>query len=300
MRQIATLLLLLIACAASAGADEPTGSKPLHLSPSASQRAAGKVSIYTPGADATVPELLPVPNTSLAETKCKGKDKVEGSPALSLIVGPDGLPHNIHFLRPTSNDLDLLALRILSADRFKPGTHAGSPAAVAVSMEIHLESCAIFTTHENGDKTAALDLIAQPAQVLADPEDAPAQAVLVTGPVYSELDSQANLGTASAPGTKGTVVNLAPDMTPPKIINNHVEAHYSAEGRKAKINGTVLLGLVVDAQGMPQHITVLKKLGHGLDEQAISAVHLYRLLPAIQDGKPVPVPIAIEVRFRLY
>jgi outer membrane biosynthesis protein TonB len=39
----------------------------------------------------------------------------------------------------------------------------------------------------------------------------------------------------------------------------------------------------------------------GLDEKALEAVMKYKFKPAMNDGKtPVPVPINVEVNFRLY
>jgi len=37
-----------------------------------------------------------------------------------------------------------------------------------------------------------------------------------------------------------------------------------------------------------------------LDEKAMEAVRRYRFKPAMNDGKPVPVMITVEVNFRLY
>jgi TonB family protein len=38
----------------------------------------------------------------------------------------------------------------------------------------------------------------------------------------------------------------------------------------------------------------------GLDEKAIEAVKNWRFEPAMKDGHPVPVQIAVEVDFHLY
>jgi TonB family protein len=74
---------------------------------------------------------------------------------------------------------------------------------------------------------------------------------------------------------------------------------YTQEARQARIQGVVLVGLIVDATGAPREIRVIRPLGHGLDEQAVIAVSQYRFTPAQYHGKPVPVEINIEVNFRL-
>jgi protein TonB len=47
---------------------------------------------------------------------------------------------------------------------------------------------------------------------------------------------------------------------------------YSDAARKAKYEGIVLLSLVVDEDGNPQNVRVIRPLGMGLDEKAIEAV----------------------------
>jgi len=79
------------------------------------------------------------------------------------------------------------------------------------------------------------------------------------------------------------------------------EAEFSDEARRAKYQGVVLVGLIVDKQGNPQNVHVVRSLGMGLDEKAIEAVKKYKFKPAMRDGKvPVAVPLNIEVNFRLY
>jgi TonB family protein len=79
------------------------------------------------------------------------------------------------------------------------------------------------------------------------------------------------------------------------------EAEFSDEARRAKYQGVCLVALIVDAQGNPQGVHVIRSLGMGLDEKAMEAVRKYKFKPAMKDGKtPVPVPIQIEVNFRLY
>ena len=78
------------------------------------------------------------------------------------------------------------------------------------------------------------------------------------------------------------------------------DPEYSEEARKAKYQGTVVLGLVVGPDGRPRDMKVLRSLGLGLDEKAIEAVKNWRFDPAVKDNKPVAVYISVEVDFRLY
>ena len=58
--------------------------------------------------------------------------------------------------------------------------------------------------------------------------------------------------------------------------------------------------LVVGTDGRPSNIRVLSSLGMGLDEKAIEAVRTWKFEPAMKDGHPVRVEIAVEVDFHLY
>jgi TonB family protein len=79
------------------------------------------------------------------------------------------------------------------------------------------------------------------------------------------------------------------------------EAEFSDEARRAKYQGVCIVTVIVDAQGNPQNPRVVRALGMGLDEKALEAVRKYKFKPAMKDGRtPVPVPVNIEVNFRLY
>ncbi|HKN20309.1 MAG TPA: energy transducer TonB [Terracidiphilus sp.] len=79
------------------------------------------------------------------------------------------------------------------------------------------------------------------------------------------------------------------------------EAEFSDEARRAKYQGVCIIALIVDAQGNPQNVHVIRTLGMGLDEKAMEAVRKYKFKPALKDGKtPVPTMITVEVDFHLY
>jgi TonB family protein len=79
------------------------------------------------------------------------------------------------------------------------------------------------------------------------------------------------------------------------------QARYSAEGVKAKAQGTVTLQVVIGAEGLADRISVARPLPCGLDQQAIDAVKSWRLKPATNsEGKPVAVVQTVEVTFHMY
>ena len=75
---------------------------------------------------------------------------------------------------------------------------------------------------------------------------------------------------------------------------------FTEEARKARLQGSVILELVILPDGTPSEVRVLHGLGLGLDENALRTVRTWRFKPVIgPGGKPVPVEFSVEVVFRL-
>ena len=106
-------------------------------------------------------------------------------------------------------------------------------------------------------------------------------------------------GPGEGGGVGGGVFHVGGGVSPPRQIYAP-EPEFSEEARKAKYQGVCTLGLIVGTDGRPSNIHVLSALGMGLDEKAIEAVKNWRFEPAMKDGHPVRVEIAVEVDFHLY
>ena len=89
-----------------------------------------------------------------------------------------------------------------------------------------------------------------------------------------------------------------PANTPPKLIRK-VEPEYSEQARKKRIEGTVVLKVVVAADGHAREIQIMKSLDPELDEKAVAAVKEYLFQPGTRNGEPVAVYATVEVPFRL-
>jgi TonB family protein len=87
-------------------------------------------------------------------------------------------------------------------------------------------------------------------------------------------------------------------VTMPHIIHQ-TNPEYNDKARRAKIQGTVLLSLIVDLSGNPTMIKVCEGLGSGLDEKAVEAVQQWKFEPGTLHGKPVSGAVNVEVDFRL-
>src|SRR5450432_3872158 len=106
-------------------------------------------------------------------------------------------------------------------------------------------------------------------------------------------------GPGEGGGTGGGIFHVGGGVSPPRQIYAP-EPEFSEEARKAKYQGVCTLGLIVGTDGRPSNIRVLSSLGMGLDEKAIEAVKNWKFEPAMKDGHPVRVEIAVEVDFHLY
>jgi protein TonB len=107
------------------------------------------------------------------------------------------------------------------------------------------------------------------------------------------------LGYGTGGGYGGGVKKIGGGVSSPVVIYQ-VDPEFSEEARKAKFMGVVLVNLVVDAQGRPQNVHILRGVGMGLDDKALAAVRQYRFKPAMEDGKPVAVELNVEVNFQIF
>jgi protein TonB len=107
------------------------------------------------------------------------------------------------------------------------------------------------------------------------------------------------LGAGSGGNYGGGVKQIGGGVSAPKLIYS-VEPEFSEEARKAKTAGNVLVELVVDPQGRPQNVRVVRGVGMGLDEKAIEAVKQYKFQPAMEAGKPVAVRLDVDVEFQIF
>ena len=97
----------------------------------------------------------------------------------------------------------------------------------------------------------------------------------------------------------GGVYKIGGGISAPKPIATP-DPEYTDEARRAKVQGTCILWLILGADGRPRDIKVTRGLGYGLDTKALETVKQWRFEPAQKDGTPVNVQVSVEVVFRLY
>lgn len=99
-------------------------------------------------------------------------------------------------------------------------------------------------------------------------------------------------------GTGNDIPFATRDMRP--TITYKERAKYTEEARQNRIEGTVLLSLVLGADGRVYDIRVVRHLPAGLTEEAILAAQKIRFNPAVRDGRAVSVRMQLEYNFTLY
>lgn len=245
-----------------------------------------RVSVLRESDGATAPVLIPVTQPFQSPEKCKSK--VTGTIRLSTIIDSHGVPRNIRFIDAAANDLDKLALLILDTERFKPGRHGDIPVAVARQVKFEMKGCFEDIDNGTGKKQRVLRLSSAPTQEASSWNEAPKQVAF--GPTVQE-NQRVPTGTWNP-------AKILPPATEPKLIR-FADAEFSDAARQAHISGSCTLTLVVDSNGMPVDLRVVRGLGWGLDEEAIKAVARYRFQPAELDGMPIPASISVVVNFKI-
>jgi protein TonB len=94
------------------------------------------------------------------------------------------------------------------------------------------------------------------------------------------------------------VYKMGNGVTPPRVLQK-VEAQYPDEARDAKIEGSVLLSVVIRPDGLAHDINVITAPDSGLAAKAVEAVGQWKFQPGTKDGEPVAIKATIEVNFKL-
>ena len=88
------------------------------------------------------------------------------------------------------------------------------------------------------------------------------------------------------------------DVSAPSVLSKR-EPDYTEAARLSHYSGAGLFSVIIDAQGVPTNIRLVRGLGYGLDEKGAQAINVWRFRPATKNGTPVAVRANIEVNFRL-
>lgn len=107
------------------------------------------------------------------------------------------------------------------------------------------------------------------------------------------------LGEGSGGGTGGGPYRPGGAVSNPQLLSQ-VAPTYTADALAHRIQGSVLLELVVTSTGMPSRIRVVRSLDAGLDARAIDAVAQWRFAPGRLAGTPVDVLVNVIIDFTIH
>jgi TonB family protein len=97
---------------------------------------------------------------------------------------------------------------------------------------------------------------------------------------------------------KAAQADSGPATTQVEIISKPSPV-YTQEARQLRLEGEVLLEVLFGANGQLRVNRVVRGLGHGLDEAAMSAANHMRFKPALRNGTPVDSTAIVHVVFQL-
>ena len=102
------------------------------------------------------------------------------------------------------------------------------------------------------------------------------------------------------PGIDGGPHRPGNGVLPPRV-RLEVKPHYTSDAMRAKIQGLVVVSVVVLPDGSVTDARVVRSLDRtfGLDTKAVEAARQSRFFPGTRQGQPVPVLVNIELEFNL-
>jgi TonB family protein len=123
-------------------------------------------------------------------------------------------------------------------------------------------------------------------------------------PDDTDLARGCGLGASLTIGKDITVPNVSglvgtDGLTRP-VPESHPAPAYSEKARGVRLQGEVVLRLIVGAHGEVEQAAVEKPLGLGLDESALRTVRTWMFKPATLNGAPTRVRVTVEMSFRLF
>jgi TonB family protein len=102
----------------------------------------------------------------------------------------------------------------------------------------------------------------------------------------------------AGPTVRSRPAETAVKAVPAEIISKPTPV-YTQEARSLRIEGEVLLEVVLEASGSLHVVRVLHGLGHGLDDNAVKAAEQIHFKPAMRDGQPTDSRVVLHIIFQL-
>jgi TonB family protein len=221
---------------------------------------------------------MPSIDTKVWPASTPGTPLAPGSVDVETVVSDAGSVAQVRVAKSTdpSGALDRACVAALRQWRFHPSTNNGRPLPSLVLVRF----------------TVAAPASTEPAAVtalLASLEYAPGPQEWTQTPPPYDVSRMSQTAAQATPG-----------MKLPMVIRE-VVPRYSPEGLRAKIQGQVVVDVVVAPDGTVGAAKIRKSLdaANGLDEAALIAARYWLFTPGMRDGVPVPMGVTLVLEFRL-
>ncbi len=123
--------------------------------------------------------------------------------------------------------------------------------------------------------------------------------VIATLPAYWQNYFATKEGKVRAAKVDASAMRPGGDVKPPHLITM-IDPASNDYAQKNNIAGMVFLQMVVDANGRPGDVAIVRPIGFGLDEKAVDAVEHSQFRAGTLNGKPVSELVNLQVTFRIY
>ena len=127
-----------------------------------------------------------------------------------------------------------------------------------------------------------------------------ATAAVTVGGVIVSLEARVPSPNGRMTATGGAVarrVRVGGSIRPPKKVVD-VRPEYPENARAAKIEGVVILGVVIGEDGAVIETQIMRSIP-ALDQAAIDAVSQWEFEPTLVNGEPVELELTVTVNFTL-
>ena len=154
----------------------------------------------------------------------------------------------------------------------------------------------------SGDRASSSDQTAAPAKSTpaSAPKDAPALTNAPALPAVPRVQPPGfvpSSGSTRATDAAAKRVRVGGAVKPPQRVHN-VDPEYPQEAQIARIEGVVVLDIVVGVDGSVIQIDVVKSIPE-LDQAAIDAVRQWRYETTLLNGEPIEVAMNVTIRFTM-
>ncbi len=192
------------------------------------------------------------------------KSKTEGTVYITFVVEKDGSVNDVKILRGVHPDLDAAAMKaVIEMPAWKPGKQRGEPVRVQFNLPVRFKL---------------------PAESQKPVKEVKNSSMVDGREVFNVVEVQ--------PEFPGGIDALVKYLKEKNV--------YPEKARQEKVEGTVYINFIIEADGSVSNAKLLRGIGSGCDEVALESV---KNMPAWKPGKnrgvAVPVSFNIPIKFTL-